>query len=498
MRLLKISAAMGLLTVTACQTTVPLSPSISPGQWQEMASKDLDAVRALILSTHPGAIDEFNPGFRLWTDTGYQQARSLLPRVISYDTAMSVVRFYVTGFRDGHFSYSDNARANYPVHINGWEVEAIDGRYRVSTVMDNWPTALPPVGAELTQCDGRTPDTIIREDVMPFVDRRDLPIVRERLAASIKDLHLSGLELRVCQFRVADRNTINIDVSYHPVSEEKYFDMGSSRQGSRAVRNEFSLKDGVLWIRVANFNLQPQTPQAAELDAMLKQLAALQDVKIIVFDTRGNGGGDSSIGDRIFNAATGGLDFEHNGIENLPRTYAQWRVSDIAIVSAARAIEKSAAIFGENDEKLKQKRTFLNQLKAAQAAGQPWVIQEGGYRVSRNEVIHRLGRLRRFGGKLAVVTEANCASACLDFVDLVRQVPGAIQVGQTTSSDTLYIDMGYAELPSHNLLFMPLKVWRNRIRGNNEVLVPDVPFKIDMKDESAVRAATLIAISSIR
>jgi hypothetical protein len=46
-------------------------------------------------------------------------------------------------------------------------------------------------------------------------------------------------------------------------------------------------------------------------------------VRLIVFDVRGNGGGGSSdIGERIFHATTGGLEYDKQDIDELPRTYA--------------------------------------------------------------------------------------------------------------------------------------------------------------------------------
>ena len=106
----------------------------------------------------------------------------------------------------------------------------------------------------------------------------------------------------------------------------------------------------------------------------------------------------------------------------------------------------------------------------------------------------RHGKLRRFHGKVVLVTDEHCASACLDFADLVRSVPGAIHMGQATSADTLYMDIGRVALPSGNHLVIPLKVWRNRLRGNNEVLQPDVPLQVDIRDDAAVRQAVLAAL----
>lgn len=56
------------------------------------------------------------------------------------------------------------------------------------------------------------------------------------------------------------------------------------------------------------------------------------------------------------------------------------------------------------------------------------------------------------------------------------------------------IDIGRTELPSGNLLALPLKVWRNRIRANNESLIPDFILDVDMKNDSAVYASALAAL----
>ena len=84
------------------------------------------------------------------------------------------------------------------------------------------------------------------------------------------------------------------------------------------------------------FPLAPE--EIPGLRTMLAELPKLEGVRAIVFDARLNGGGDSSVGDRIFEAATGGLDFDKSGIDRLPQTHAQWRVSDVAIQSAEERV----------------------------------------------------------------------------------------------------------------------------------------------------------------
>jgi hypothetical protein len=471
----------------------------SVNEWQAFARADLDAVHAAILSAHPGVIDTLNPTFNEWTETGYQQALKLIPKVISYDTAMSAVRYYTTGFLDGHLVYSDNVRKNYPVFNNGWTIEKIDESYIVTATAEKWPTPLPEKGAKLIRCDGRLPETIIKEDVAPYVDRRDNPATMNRLAEALMMLSLSGNELKQCQFQSADGAMFQIKVTYHPSTSEQFFQvLDSSSQQQRLPRtNNFSFKNSVLWIRVANFNLQPSTTEAQDLEKMLDELSSLHDtnqINQIVFDVRGNSGGDSRIGEKIFNAATGGLQYNTSNIKQLPRQYAQWRVSDIAISSMTSAVHRMTDLYGDKSVQAKQTANFLAELKAAKRAGQPWIRQDGGHLLTRTDIEKRGGKLRKFNGKIALVTDDHCASACLDFADLVRQVPRSMHLGQPTSSDTLYIDTGKTELPSGNLFVLPLKVWRNRIRANNESLMPDFILHVDMDNDSAVYAAVIAAL----
>lgn len=471
-------------------------PQRSATDWQVMARIDLDTVRQLIEQAHPGVIDEQNPQFRDWMESGYREALQLIPRVISYDTAMSAVRFYVTGFLDGHLVYSDDVRGDAPIYHTGWRVDVVKGDYVVTALAPDWPTPLPPLGSRLLECDGRQPDRIVQEDVMPFSERRNFAVSRGHLAQAMRALHLAGMELKRCRFQIPFGTSVELAVSYQAGSTDQYFGMRGPQPMAPSRANGFELKDGVLWVRAANFNLQQE--QAGALETMLKDLEQVQGATHLVFDVRGNGGGDSGVGARIFNAATGGMDYGMGEVGNLPRVYAQWRVSDVTVDAAKVRLERATSLYGASSEQARDANLFLDKVKAAQMTGQPWVEQPGGYRLTRAEVQRRNGRLRRFAGTVALLTDARCASACLDFADQVRLIPGSIHLGQTTSADTVYIDVGLVKLPSGNRLVLPLKVWRNRVRGNNEALVPDLTFDVNMEDDPAVYAATLAALKAPR
>jgi hypothetical protein len=497
-RALKVSAVALVCSATfgGCGAihSTPSSADKTPEQWQAIARTDLDAVHAAIVAAHPGYIDAANPGPRTWAEQGYREAQALIPRVINYDTMMSAVRYYVTGFKDGHLIYSDNIRsAGLHEMVNGWRVDEQAGVAVVTAVMPEWNGPLPPVGATLLDCDGRTPGAIVTDDEAPYFDRRNLPSVRKSLYPEISSLRLAGLELKRCTFARPDSEKMAFDVKYRNIpTMDVWNGLRSVHLHSPAHRNHFDFQDKVLWIRAANFMLNPD--EAKELDKMLKELAALRDVRLVVFDMRGNTGGDSEVGQQILNAATGGLEFDTSGLERLPRVYAQWRVSDISISGVEHYVDMMSERYGSNDPRTQEIKDLLARLRDAKRAGKTWVDTGGTPRLTRAEIASRHGRLRRFNGTVAVITDGNCASACLDFVDQVRLIPGSVQLGQATASDTVYLERAPVQLPSGNLLAMPMKVWRNRVRGDGEVLVPDIPLNVDLHDDKAVRATALDAL----
>ena len=91
-------------------------------------------------------------------------------------------------------------------------------------------------------------------------------------------------------------------------------------------------------------------------------------------------------------------------------------------------------------------------------------------------------------GPVYFITDTGCGSACLDAADLWRAL-GAVQLGQETSADTLYMDVREDALPSGlSGVAVPMKVYRGRQRGPNVPLRPVHAFAGDMRDTAAREA----------
>jgi len=130
-------------------------------------------------------------------------------------------------------------------------------------------------------------------------------------------------------------------------------------------------------------------------------------------------------------------------------------------------------------------------MKIALAAGEPWVKQEQSPMPTRELVTRTGAQPKRYAGAMAVVTDGACASACLDFMDVILAYPGVIHLGRTTSADTRYLEVASYEVTDQLRVGVPRKAWFGRPRGNNEPYVPSRIYPGDIRDDAAVRDWTL-------
>jgi hypothetical protein len=226
-------------------------------------------------------------------------------------------------------------------------------------------------------------------------------------------------------------------------------------------------------------------PSAAEntaLDKMLDVIKSIDDAKLVVLDTRGNRGGNSLVGVEILSAL-----FGSQWVKSLDESsaYAMWRVSPFALSTLTQALTTMGNDYGKHSEAYKFVFSLTKSMELALHEKKDWLEQPSI--ASVDQVNSRGFNAQGFKGKLALVTDSFCASACLDFADIVLAIPGVVHLGASTSGDTLYIDIGSQTLPSGAQFWIPLKVWRGRARGNNQSYDPQFVFDGDINDTEAVQ-----------
>ncbi|UPT62641.1 MAG: hypothetical protein M0D54_20230 [Hyphomonadaceae bacterium JAD_PAG50586_4] len=93
--------------------------------------------------------------------------------------------------------------------------------------------------------------------------------------------------------------------------------------------------------------------------------------------------------------------------------------------------------------------------------------------------------------RVYLLSNGTCASACLDFADVVLHIPGTQLIGMDTSGDGLLMEVRDRVLPSGLArVVLPLKVYRGRARGALEAYRADVPYD-GVWDDLTVRNWTI-------
>lgn len=157
-----------------------------------------------------------------------------------------------------------------------------------------------------------------------------------------------------------------------------------------------------------------------------------------------------------------------------------WRASADNLAQIDGYLEEWLAA-GESRERIVWARTISKGMREARDAGEVFWVSRPDLSATPPDSGPLLVR-----GTVYVLTDASCASACLDAVDLWKPL-GAVQVGRQTSADTVYMDTRTQTLPSGiGRLTLPMKIWRGRPRGHNEPHSPARLFNGDMSDDAAL------------
>lgn len=268
---------------------------------------------------------------------------------------------------------------------------------------------------------------------------------------------------------------------------DSHFNIFTTVKLSKAPANfyqikKFELKEfmpKVVWITLPTF--WPEQQQN-ELNKIIEQLPNYRNYKLIIFDLRGNTGGNSNWGTKIIRTLFG-YDYAKEKVNNMDKSvYIDWRVSKDNLTYLSDLVKNLKKEFGNNSEGVIQRQKLHDEMATHLKKDIPLLCErDEASTVSKNNqnLCH---------AKIIVLTDKYTGSASLRFIDELKSLNHPVKLfGQTTAADNLYIDTRTVELPSKlGHLNFPLKVYRNRPRGNNEPYHPDVEFVGNIKDTKAV------------
>jgi hypothetical protein len=473
----------------------PLLLALALGSPQNPAERDWSAAlrddaRALhddIAANHPGPVNRRDPGFARHNDAELARALRRARTARSYADYFFALRQYVSSFDDGHMGFgairSTPDGARWPGFLTDYDAR---GGIRV---MVSSAAAPVPVGATLIGCDGRTAAQYAAATLGRMWGRWQLASQRrgfgQVLFADEGSRYIP--QAKHCTFEVGGKRR-SVALDWQPIAGRALVDQLRHISPPRARNFETrALANGTRWFAMPSFNGDPRSAAGKALppmiDAMRADRAALAAAPAIVLDLRGNGGGSSSWSRQIAEILWG-----RAALDRLPpeADTVDWRVSPANLESIREAFARRGSASAMPAEVETWFREVIAGLSAALARGDAlWRQSHTGGGIDSSAPAPALPPL---AGRIYLVTDSGCASACLDAVDLWRAL-GAVHIGQTTSADTLYMEVRHRVLPSGlTEIDVPMKVYRDRKRGSNQPVVPVHLFPGDIADTPALEA----------
>ena len=448
--------------------------------WAAIARQDLDFAADAIRTRHAGYVAGM-PSVTMPFESGLPLARAEAEGVRSEQDYRRMMMRFVAGFGDPHMGI------DLQLAIHGWTGIVLDqagglnsGHYRVSWSEPGWPTPLPPVGSIAQSCDDVWTGTWLQMRVAPFANRgAEYATASGAFAQQVMFDYGLGWTPKQCVFVLPDGSRKRYELPLRSVpGEVAQQHIDAIRPRFRATAKPVGLSTpgpGKYWVGMPNFNGERS---GAAYEALYPQLAALRKTKAgwIVFDLRGNGGGDSSWGSRALAALYGEAYAAKLGEAGGASKY------QIADAETAKLLRHYIA----DETHAASKAAFeadLAKVEAAMRAGQKMALLSG----DPDAQTRTLKLPRPHGPRIAALVDRTCFSSCMNFVQRLRAASDTVVLGEATIGYSPFGEINRHPLPSgHGALVIPSALFRTAT-ATREPFIPDLAFDGNMADDAALQ-----------
>ncbi len=487
LRALGVVALLALSANPAWAQEAPPEWMTAPRDWSATLKTDVEALGRILEETHPGMYDDRNPAFRPRAEAGLAEALKRADTTTDAGGWWWAMRGLIAGFDDGHVQIGTTGSGGFPTRWPGF-LTNYRGADQFVASRDDADAAAPPLGAKLIDCDGVDAETLAQRRVGAFRGRWFLEAQKVQngdwVFMSAMNPWIS--EMAECRFETGGAIR-TYRLNWRPIASA---DLGTRRTAlAQRATPPFGMKtldDGALWLSMPSFNGDPSSDAYKALTALLAEAgekqAALRAAPYVVLDLRGNGGGSSHWSVRLADTLWG---MDWLSAHRLPQIESvDWRASEANIVGLQTFRDQLATAQGDA-RMIAWADGAIKGMREAMAAGRPLWRDMNEPDTDDAPTSPPAGLMK---GRVYILTDPGCGSACLDAVDLWKAA-GAIQIGRETSADTVYMELREAALPSGLAkVWIPMKVYRGRARGNNEPQIPAHIYDGDLKDEAALQA----------
>lgn len=461
-------APLALLPLGVAHAAQPPSP------WQAMARSDLEFIAAEMKELYISAVFPDPGGFSRSLAASYEAATQEAARVDSFGGYRATLNRFINSIGDAHVSL----RFQLAPTSYAWPgfMAVYQGRRYFTTASVSGAQA---DGQEITACDG-LPMTEWSRRVGTYEGGH--PGLESSKASTAHAMFVdrgNPFLPRPVRCTIAGQAT---ELSWRPISSVNLANKlaGERRTRSREAAITSFGTDGA-WVRMGYF--EPGNRAEAEaFHRLIADAADLRQKNVVVLDVRGNGGGS-------YNWLMGFL----RGMYGQPYAdhYARAR---LAITPVSRAHKRVVALYAEHndsDDSLRAPKDITAEwdpkdlgLQRATASGLPYFRPAG----SPPKAPAGAAPANPVKGKVYVLTDHDCASACIAFVDELKRIPGVTQIGLETHVDSRTGTPLEVTLPSGNgRLSLAVMTRDGRERDDNVPQRPTHEYLGDIGDTEALQ-----------
>lgn len=472
---LSLHSALKALVFGLCGVHAALAGAASPqNPWAAMAQADADFVAGWIERQSISAVYPADGAFKAKLAMARRAFDAESARVDSYAGYRHALGSFVGSLQDMHLTLR-HALTPSTYQWPGFMAVYRGGRYMVATQDSDL------AGQEITHCDDQPVEALVRRVARYEQLIAGLESTRARAAPLLFRDAGSPFVPRPRSCRIGGRD---VALDWQPVAASRFAaDMRGVIAFTDRVTNVTPFGADGAWVRLGIFDMQTQTEGRA-FRQLMADAPGLRDKSVIVLDVRGNGGGPYEWFMGFLRALYG-------------KDYADYHArSRLEISHVYRATPAIMAFFGDDvaaetgdllppADGTPFDKGYVKYRQAVQAGKTVFVTPPNARGVPKpaKEPVNPVK------ARVLVLTDYNCASACIVFVDELKRFPGVEQVGVETSVDSRTGTAFGAPLPSGNgVIEVPVVTRDGRARGDNIPQRPNRVFSGDILDTTAVKA----------
>jgi hypothetical protein len=466
------------LCATAAQAAAPAAPAVS--DWAAAARRDIEFAATTMAAQHAGVAAGV-PSVTVPLETGVRAGLAEAANVRDAQDYRRLMMRFIAGFGDPHTGIDLHQSTS------GWTglvIDRVDGTYRVVWSEAGGPSALPPTGATAESCDGVWFGTYLKTQVAPFFsDSVEYPTTFSTLAQQSMLEQGFGWTPKTCVFALADGSRKTYTLSMRSLE-----DAPASARLDNALRTAHAEAapvgatplgsgkawGGKTWGGMPSFG---GARHGAAYEALYAKLAALPRSGWVIFDLRGNSGGDSSWGTRALAALFGQAFADRVAEAGERQEYMVANANTAALLKHYIARPEFAASKTEMT-------ADLAKVEAATRAGEKMALVKG----ERGAAAQPIALAKRpHGPRIAAVIDRNCFSSCMNFLQQIRAIDDSVVLGEATIGYSPFGEISAVPLPSgQGTLFIPTAQFKSS-QPTRAPFVPDMPYLGNMADDAALQ-----------